>query len=121
MASSPARPDAASPAAFALQEVTACWDQGYEALVRGDLERVAALMDIADDWLRQVGDPTADDAQLAKLRSDAVAARGRLEHGMRGGLDGLRDELARVRQGARTLQGYKDPARGLGGKFELRV
>ena len=117
MASSPARPVAA----FALQEVTACWDQGYEALARGDLERVAALIDIADDHLRQVGDPAGDDEVMAKLRSEAVAARGRLEHGMHLGLGGLRDELARVRKGARTLQGYKDPARGLGGKFELRV
>lgn len=125
MASSPAEPKGTvapdSPVAFALQEVTACWDQAYEALARGDLERTAALMDIADDHLRRVGDPTADGPGEARLRSEAVAARGRLEHGMRGGLDGLREELARVRQGARTLQGYKDPHRGLGGNFESRV
>ena len=125
MASSPASPGqgsaADSPVAFALQEVTACWDQGYEALARGDLERVAVLMDIADDHLLRAGEVATDGPAEAKLRTEAVAARGRLEHGMRGGLDGLRDELARVRQGVRTLQGYKDPQAGLGGKFELRV
>src|SRR5690348_13479891 len=125
MASSPTRSGALSvapsPAAWALQEVTACWDQGYEALARGDLERVAALMDIADEHLAKVGDPAGDDEVLAKLRSEAIAARGRLEHGMNVGLGGLRDELARVRRGARTLQGYRDPAHGLGGKCELRV
>jgi len=125
MASSPAEPTATvavdSPVAFALQELTVCWDQAYEALARGDLERTAALMGIADEHLRQVGDPTADGAIEARLRSEAVAARGRLEHGMRGGLEALREELARVRQGARTLQGYKDPSHGLGGNFESRV
>ena len=39
----------ASPVAFALQELTACWNQGYEALVRGDLERVQSLLELADD------------------------------------------------------------------------
>ena len=37
-----------SPKAFALQELTACWDQGYEALVRGDLDQLTALLEIAD-------------------------------------------------------------------------
>ena len=124
MASSPAERGTVavdSAVAFALQEVTACWDQGYEALARGDLERVAALLDVADGYLGKVGDPGRDGVEEARLRAEAVAARGRLEHGMRGGLEGLRDEIARVRQGARTLQGYRDPGRGIGGNFESRV
>ncbi len=110
-----------SPVAFALQEVTACWDQAYEALVRGDLERVGALMDIAGEHLAKVGSPADDGPEEARCRNEAVAARGRLEHGMHTGLGGLQDELARVRKGARTLQGYKDAGRGLGGNFERRL
>ena len=95
-----------SPAAFALQELIACWDQGYEALARGDLDRVASLLDIADDHLADIGQPTDDDPVLARLRNDAVSARGRLEHGMRAGLAGIQEELARTRQGAKVLKGY---------------
>lgn len=121
MASSPTERPLPSPAAFALQEVIACWDQAYEALARGDLERVAGLLDVAGEWLTKVGDPADDGPPEARLRHEAVGSRGRLEHGMKAGLDGLRDELARVRQGARTLQGYRDPGRGLGANFESRV
>ena len=53
MGSSPTDPTTASPSpvAFALQELIACWDQGYEALAQGDLDRVAALLEVADDHL----------------------------------------------------------------------
>jgi hypothetical protein len=112
---------AESPAAFALRELIACWDQGYEALARGDLERVEALLDIADDHLRSLPDPGGDGPLEAELRTEAVAARGRLEHGMHAGLTGLRTEIDRTRQGARVLQGYRGPAHALGGRIEKSV
>ncbi|MFM1870956.1 MAG: hypothetical protein RL398_378 [Planctomycetota bacterium] len=92
-----------SPAVFALRELIVCWDQGYEALARGDLDRVDALMAIAEERLeaaRRGGDLPGD------LLLEAASARARLEHGMRAGLDGLRDELSRARHGERALRGY---------------
>lgn len=110
MSSSPA-PTAV---AFALQELIACWNQGYEALVRGDLDRVQALVDIADDHVPTAGDGTADSAAEAALRQEAILARGRLEHGMKAGLAGLQDELARVRRGGQVLRGYANPLGRIG-------
>ncbi len=114
MASSP-RDATAAPVAFALQELIACWDQGYEALTRGDLDRVQALLDVADDHVARAGDGRSDSPAEAKLRNDAASARGRLEHGMKAGLVGLQDELARTRRGAKALRGYGNPLLGLGG------
>jgi hypothetical protein len=105
MASSPAE-RTASPVAFALQELIACWDQGYEALVRGDLDRVQALLDIADGHATQCGDGSTDGDAEAQLRQEARSARGRLEHGMKAGLAGIDEELARVRRGGKVLRGY---------------
>ena len=125
MASSPAdrgaTPVAAampSATAFALQELIACWDQGYEALARGDLDRVQALLDIADDHLRALPGHAADTATETALRAQAIAARGRLEDGMHSGLDGLQQELQRLRQGAKVLQGYKPMQSDLGNRLE---
>jgi hypothetical protein len=103
-----------SPVAFALQELIACWDQGYEALARGDLDRVTSLLDIADDHLANIGRPADDTPELAHLRNAAVSAKGRLEHGMRGGLAGLQEEMARTRQGAKVLKGYGQARATLG-------
>jgi hypothetical protein len=114
MASSPSEP--ATPTAFALQELTACWDQGCEALARGDLEKVAALMAIADGHLGGLPPARADSPAEQRLRHAAMAARGRLEHGMQAGLAGVRDELGKVRHGARALSGYRDPTRGVGSR-----
>jgi hypothetical protein len=108
-------------AAFALQELEVCWDQCYEALARGDLDRVAALLDVADEHLRDLPAPADDSAELAELRGRATAASGRLGHGMRAGLDGLRDEIGRARVGQKMLQSYGDPTRGIGGRIESRV
>ncbi len=107
----------ASPVAFALQELTACWNQGYEALVRGDLERVQSLLELADDHVTAAGNGRGDSAAEALLRSAAATARGRLEHGMRAGMAGVQDELARGRVGAKMLRGYADPTLGVGGNL----
>jgi hypothetical protein len=115
MASSPADPAAAdSPRAFALQELVACWDQGYEALARGDLDQLTVLMDVAQEHLHAAGDGTTDSVAEVALRQEANAARGRLEHGMRSGLLGLQDEIAKSRVGQKALRGYArfSPAAG---------
>jgi len=124
MASSPADPARTPPATttgFALQELIACWDQGYEALARGDLDRVQALLDLADDHLRSLPDHTTDGPTETQLRTEAVAARGRLEHGMRAGIDGLTQELGRVRQGAKVLHGYGAVSRDNGSRLEKSI
>ena len=109
---------ASSQTEFALQELTACWDQGYEALARGDLDRVASLMTLADDHLRALP-PASDDSPVeSKLRLAATAARGRLEHGMRSGLSAVREELIKVHQGVRALGGYKHLQSGIGHRVE---
>ncbi|MBM3974350.1 MAG: hypothetical protein FJ301_09660 [Planctomycetes bacterium] len=105
MASSPAE-NAATPKAFALQELTACWNQAYEALVRGDLDRVTALLDIIDDHVATAGDSRTDTANEQQLRATAMGANGRLEHAMRAGLQGMRDEMERARVGGKALRGY---------------
>ena len=124
MASSPAErsPTATtSPRAFALQEAIACWDQGYEALTRGDLDGVRDLLDIAEAHLANVGAAATDSAEEARLRDLAGSSRGRLEHGMKAGLHALEQELARARQGAKALRGYGDPTLRLGGNVEKSV
>ncbi len=104
MASS--RTEARSPVAFALQEVTTCWDQAYEALARGDIGRAEALVDIAGEHLVVAGNGTNDTPAEATLRQQAQGAFGRLQHGMKAGLEGLQAEMVRVRQGAKVLRGY---------------
>ena len=105
MASSPAE-TTATPKAFALQELTACWNQAYEALVRGDLDRVTAMLDVADDHVASSGDGRHDTIDEQQLRATAMGAKGRLEHAMRAGLQGMREELARARVGGKALRGY---------------
>lgn len=115
MGSSRAEPDTTATAvAFALQELIACWNQGYEALARGDLERVDALLAIAAEHVATAGTGTADTPTEAALRREATSAHGRLRHGMQAGLTGLQDELARARKGSKALRGYGNPARQLG-------
>lgn len=122
MASSPAdRERTASPRAFAIQELIACWDQGYEALTRGDLARVSSLLEFADELLETAADPRRDTPEESELRQRALVAKGRLEHGMRNGLAGLERELAGARRGAKALRGYADPARSLGTNLERRA
>lgn len=119
MASSPADRSAAtpSPRTFALRETIACWNQAYEALARGDLVGVAALLDIADEHLATTRG--ADDTPSeSRLRDEALSARGRLEHGVRAGLDAVAAELAQVRKGERALRGYGDPTLRLGGHLQ---
>ncbi|MBL8751064.1 MAG: hypothetical protein JNK78_18035 [Planctomycetes bacterium] len=108
-------------ATFALQEVIACWNQGYEALAQGDIERVTALLEIAEDHLANAGAGEADTPEQANLRDQARAARGRLEHGVKAGLDAIRAELGQTRRGAKALRGYGDASRRLGGNVEKSV
>jgi len=113
--SSPAdRLATASPVAFALQELIACWDQAYAALVQGDLDQVAALLDVADEHLLAASDGRTDSPEEARLRATVLGSRGRLEHGMSSGLVGLAEELARVRHGQKTLRGYGRTEVGVG-------
>jgi hypothetical protein len=120
MASSPAEPTRAD-AVFALQEVIACWDQGYEALARGDLERLEALLDVAEAFVPRLPASDGGDPAVAQMRAEAAASRGRLEHGMHSGLDALRGELGRARTGAKVLRGYAQPDGQLGNRVESRV
>lgn len=117
------RPDAAAvtTTAFALQEMIACWNQAYEALARGDLDRVAALLDVAEDHVAAAGDGHLDSTAEALLRQEATTAHGRLQHGMRAGLAGLQDELARARVGGKALRGYGNPAAGVGGNVTRQI
>ncbi len=97
---------ASNDAEFALRETIACWDQAYEALVRGDLERVEALLEIAGENLERAAALGSTSALPPELHAEATSARGRLEHAMHAGLQGLREELSRSRQGGKALRGY---------------
>lgn len=117
MASSPADPATLSPRAFALQELTACWNQGYEALARGAVEQVDALLTVAADHLAAAGDGRGDSAAEARLRDEARAAHGRLQHAMQSGLAGLQQELGRIRTGGKVLRGYGSASRAVGNEL----
>lgn len=105
MASSPTEPTD-----FALREIAACWNQAYEALARGDVDRASALMAIAGDHVGAAGDGRDDAPATASLRREALAAFGRLRHGLEAGLAGVGEELAKSRQGAKALRGYGSAA-----------
>ena len=80
MASSPAdRERTASPRAFAIQELIACWDQGYEALTRGDLARVSSLLEFADELLETAADPRRDTPEESELRQRALVVPDKAE------------------------------------------
>ena len=110
-----------TPRAEALQELTACWNQGYEALARGDIDRVGALLDIAQDHVAATGDASDDSTAEAVLRREATASHLRLLHGIKAGLTGLQDELARTRVGGRALRGYGTPVPHVGGNVARQV
>lgn len=113
MASSPAEPTTFSPRAFALQELAACWNQGFEALARGNVEHVAQLLSVADEHLLGAGDGADDSTVEAQLRREAAAAHARLHGGLQAGLAALQQELSRARTGGKVLRGY--------GQASLRV
>ena len=104
----------ASTVEFALQELIACWDQSYEALARGDVDRVRALLEVADDHVVNAGNGAGDSPAAAQLRLAAATSRGRLEYGMRAGMSGVQDELAKHRVGSKVLRGYGNTTLGVG-------
>jgi len=110
-----------SSVAFALQELTACWNQAYEAMTRGGLQTVAGLLDQAEMQLAAAGDGQTDSAKDAALRSQAVSAHGRLRHAMRAGLDSIRDELGKTRRGQKALRGYGGADDRIGGRIAKSV
>lgn len=123
MPSSPASPGGAPhvDVPFRLRELTACWDQAYEALARADVARAGDLLAIAEEHLRDLPAAASDDAECARLRALATAAHGRLASGMRAGLDALAGELANLRRGQKALHGYSGPSHGLGNRVESRA
>jgi hypothetical protein len=96
-------PGGESPEALALRELIVCWDQAYAALTQGDVDRVQGLMELADEHLATARSGLRLSEDLLR---EAAAARARLEHGMKGGLEGMAEEIARVRRGGRALKGY---------------
>jgi hypothetical protein len=95
-----------SDVAFALQELNACWSQAYADMTRGQLDSVAGLLDQAEQHLTAAGDGRGDSPAEAKLRRQAASSHALLQHAMRVGLDGIRDELGKHRRGKRALRGY---------------
>ena len=117
MASSPAEPTTLSPRAFALQELAACWSQGFEARARGNVEHVAQLLSVADEHLLGAGDGANDSTVEAQLRREAATAHGRLQGGLQAGLATLQQELSRARTGGKALRGYGQASARLGEQF----
>ena len=115
MPSSPAEPRSL------LSDLATIWDHAYEALVRGDLARVAKLLDSAEPLLRQLPRQLGGDATTRNLLAVATNAHGRLQATMQHGLDQVRVELVQVRQGQRVLAGYSDPTHGVGGRVHARA
>lgn len=112
MASSPRRDTPAdaiaeqSDVAFALQELNACWGQAYAGMLRGELDTVGNLLDQAEPHLAAAGDGRGDSVEEARLRRHAASSHALLQHAMRAGLDGIREELGKHRHGQRALRGY---------------
>lgn len=115
MPSSPAEPRAL------LGELAATWDHAYEALARGDLPRVAKLLEAAEPLLRQLPRQLGGDPVTRDLLAVARSAHGRLQGAMQQGLEQVRIELVQVRQGQRVLAGYSDPTHGVGGRVHARA
>lgn len=95
---------------FALQELIACWSQAHEAMTRGDLQTVTALLNQADEHLRTAGDGSADSAAEATQRQRAATAYNLLQHAMETGLTSLRKEIGHARRGKKALNGYSKAA-----------
>lgn len=99
-----------------LGQLTRAYDQAYEALAQGDVERVQSLLLHTDQLLNGF-----DAAAVAEpLRREALTALGRLQGAMQKVKDATREELAQVRHGARVLHGYAQSHQGLGQRLESR-
>ena len=127
MASSPrsdrhqADPATDTEVAFALQELTACWTQAFEAMGRGELGAVASLLDQADAHIATAGDGTHDSPTEADLRTQCAQAHALLQHAMQSGLDGIKTELGQLRRGAKALRGYDRAEADLGRRLERSI
>lgn len=119
--SSPPDPATSSDTAFALRELNTCWAQAYEALTRGDLDRVTQLLNQADLQVATAGNGDHDDEVEAALRKQAMSTFALLRQAMQSGLTGLRDEIAHSRRGKKALRGYDHAARGAGRRLTHRV
>jgi len=102
---------------FALQELIACWSQAHEAMTRGDLQSVTALLNQADEHLRAAGDGSSDTAAEATQRQRATTAYNLLQHAMETGLTGLRKEIGQTRRGKKALNGYSKAAGNTGSRL----
>jgi hypothetical protein len=101
-----ASPASQSDVAFALQELIACWSQAHDAMARGELDAVAGLLDQADVQLAAAGDGAEDTPEERRLRQQAATTYEVLQHAMKAGLSGLREELGKHRRGKKVLRGY---------------
>lgn len=107
---------------FALEELAACWSQAYEAIARGDLQCIDALLTQADIQVAAAGDGATDTPAEAELRKQAATAYGLLQHGMQTGLEGIRNELGQLRRGKKVLRGYgHNGNRGVGDRLEKEI
>ena len=116
MPSSPADP-------AVLTGLAASYDAALAALLQGDLERVACMLDQADALLadRLADRPAAASDAAAALHTAATAAQVRLLGALRTTQQAVLDELGRVRHGRRALAGYSDPTRGIGEHVQSRA
>lgn len=113
----PSRPsDAPTGSTDALRQVTQLYDQAYEALARGDLDRVTALLLQSETMLQEAQQATIDPVTHAR----AIEAHGRLHAAMQRLHGEMGGELAQVRQGQRALRGYSGHRGDIGRRVESR-
>lgn len=104
------------PSTGLLPQLTRAYDQAYEALAQGDVDRVQALVQRTGDLLAQL----AGKSIAADQRAEAAAAHGRLQGAMQKVKDATLEELAQVRHGQKVLHGYTQVRASLGQRLESR-
>lgn len=114
-----------------LRQLTRGYDDALEAVLQGDLDRVAKLLGDNGALLAAPSSPAGgapaasaelhELQELQELHAAATAAHGRLAATLRSVQDAVAAELAQVRRGRRALAGYSDPTRGLGDRHQSRA
>lgn len=89
-----------------IEALTSLYDSAFEAATQGELNRVGALLNRADELLLDA-EPGAHDEALAQLESSHARLRSTLQSAM----DEARREITEARKAAKAITAYAGGAR----------